>query len=142
MKRINNIETKLSHRFNENDHERLSNKNIKFADIMIDGESLYHKLKKYDMIPALGWGSLEQQSLTLEYLLFKKPFELTYHRYPILICPECGDLECGFLSVSIDLEDDIVTWSNFMLEHDNVLIDLGPYYFHWDDYRRAIKKYH
>jgi hypothetical protein len=33
--------------------------------------------------------------------------------------PQCGDLECGYISVAIDKESDIVEWSNYYLEHNN-----------------------
>ncbi|MBW7453462.1 hypothetical protein ACFOLF_14120 [Paenibacillus sepulcri] len=57
--KINYIETRLSQRFDESDPNRESNKNTIFADIFIDGYSLYQRLRKYDMISALGWGSQE-----------------------------------------------------------------------------------
>jgi len=51
-----------------------------------------------------------------------------YHRYRILVCPLCGDLECGFISVSVDNQSDTVEWSNFYLENRNEKLDIGPFF--------------
>ncbi|MBP1991622.1 oxidoreductase [Paenibacillus eucommiae] len=138
MRKINYLETKLSSRFNEFDPNKENNKNTLFADIIIDGTSLYQKLKKYDLVPALGWGSEEYQRLMIDYFLLVQPHEYLYYRYPILVCPWCGDEECGFISVKIDRESDIIIWKDFNLEHESKKIQIGPYYFHWDNYEQAI----
>lgn len=139
MTKINHLETRLSSRYEEYDLKQAVNKNRVFADIIIDSSSLYQKLKKYDLVPAFSWGNVEDQQLMIDYFLFKYPFELKYHRYPIFICPECGDLECGYISVSIDKESDIVEWSNFYIEQSNQKLDIGPFYFKWDNYQFAIE---
>lgn len=41
---ISTIETKCSSRYDEFDPEQEGNKNTKFADIIIDGTSLYQRL--------------------------------------------------------------------------------------------------
>ncbi|KQN98975.1 hypothetical protein [Paenibacillus sp. Leaf72] len=138
MKTINDLQTKLSSRFDEYDPDQDGNKNTKFADIIIDGRSLYQMLKKNDMVPSLGWGSEENQRQMIDYFLLKKQHEYMYSRYPILVCPWCGDEECGFISVRIEREDDIVVWKDFRKEPDNQRIQLGPYYFKWDNYEKAI----
>ncbi|KWX74234.1 hypothetical protein SAMN05216191_10489 [Paenibacillus jilunlii] len=139
MIKVSYLETRPSSRYAEHDPKQTGNKNTIFADIIIDGNSLYQKLKKYDLVPALGWGSEEHQRLMIEYFLLKSPFELMYHRYPILVCPWCGDLECGYISVSIGKESDIVEWSNFQVTGSNNKLEIGPYYFKWDNYKYAIE---
>lgn len=42
---ISTIEIKLASRYDEFDPEQDGNKNTKFADIIIDGKSLYQRLK-------------------------------------------------------------------------------------------------
>lgn len=135
--KVNYLETRLSTRYDEFDPEREGNKNTKFADIIIDGKSLYQKLKKHDLVPVLGWGSDEYQRLMIEYFLLEKPHEFLYFRYPILVCPWCGDEECGFISVKIDREEDIVIWRDFLL--NDTKLNIGPYYFKWDNYKQAIE---
>jgi len=66
-----------------------------------------------------------------------QPHEYLYYRYPILVCPLCGDEECGFISVMIDKEGDIVIWRDFILEGEKK-INIGPFYFTWDNYSTAI----
>lgn len=139
MNTVNYLETRLTSRYEEDDPARIGNKNTLFADILIDGNSLYQKLKKYDLVPAFGWGSEQYQRLMMDYFLLKYSFELMYHRYPILVCPWCGDLECGYISVSIDRESDIIEWSNFQLEGNQRKLDIGPFYFKWDNYNHAIE---
>jgi len=89
MNIINTLETRLSSRYVKDGSEK--NNNTFFTDIIIDSVSLYQKLKEYDFVPAFGWGSDEHQQLITDCFLFKFPFEFQYHRYPILICPDCGD---------------------------------------------------
>lgn len=138
MSNVNFLETRLASRYGEGVSKEATN--TVFSDLIIDSVSLFQRLKKYDLIPAFGWGNEEHQQLITDYFLFKYPFELKYHRYPILICPQCGDLECGYISVAIDKESDIVEWSNFYLEHNNQPLDIGPFHFKWDNYKSAIER--
>ncbi|WJM11282.1 oxidoreductase [Paenibacillus sp. PK1-4R] len=137
MVKISTIETKLASRYDEFDPEQDGNKNTRFADIIIDGTSLYQKLKKHELVPSLGWVSDEYQRLLIDYFLLKKPHESMYYRYPILVCPWCGDEECGFISVKIDKEDDVVIWSDFILNDKK--LQVGPFYFGWENYKQAIE---
>ncbi|MEK4356431.1 oxidoreductase [Paenibacillus sp. FSL M7-1455] len=138
MNNINFLQTKPSSRYDEYDPDQYGNKNTKFADIIIDGKSLYQMLRKYDLVPSLGWGSDDYQKLIIDYFLLRQEHNYLYYRYPILVCPWCGDEECGFISVYIEREGDVITWRDFKLEPDNKPIDIGPFYFKWDDYERAI----
>lgn len=139
MKKISFLETKPSSRYDESDPDQEGNKNTGFADLIIDGTSFFQRLKKYDLVPCFGWLTDEHQKLMIDYFLFKYPFELKYHRYPLLVCPWCGDSECGYISVSIDKESDIVEWSNFYIEPKFEKINIGPFYFEWDNYKNAIE---
>lgn len=56
MDKINYLESRPSSRYDDYDPEQDGNKNTKFADLIIDGRSLYQMLKKYDLVPCLGWG--------------------------------------------------------------------------------------
>lgn len=138
MTRTNFLETRLSSRYGEVGLKQENN--TVFADLVIDSVSLYQRLKEYDLVPAFGYGNADQQKLITDYYLFKYPFDYRYHRYPIMICPQCGDLDCGYISVAIDKEADIVEWSNFYLEHNNLLLNIGPFHFEWDNYKSTIEK--
>lgn len=138
MGKINNLKTKPSRRYSEFDPEQDSNKNTKFADLIIDDTSLYQMLKQYDLVPSLGWGSEENQRLLMDYFLMEKEHPSLYYRYPILICPWCGDEECGFISVFIERKGNIVIWQDFKLEPGNKSIPIGPFYFEWENYKKMI----
>lgn len=139
MATINVLETQPSSRYDEFDPSQDGNKNTTFADIIIDGKSLYQMLKRHDLVPALGWGSEQIQRQMIQYFLLKEPHEYLYYRYPILVCPWCGDEECGYISVKVYREEDVVIWKDFMLEHKNQPLNIGPFYFVWENYERAIQ---
>ncbi|PYE50044.1 oxidoreductase [Paenibacillus barcinonensis] len=138
MKHINYLQTVPSCRYDDHDREQEGNKNTKFVDLIIDGRSLYQMLKKYDRVPSLGWGSEEHQKQMIDYFLLNQLHAYLFYRYPILVCPWCGDEECGFISVFIEREEDLIIWRDFKLEPDNKSIDIGPFYFSWEDYKSAI----
>lgn len=140
MKTINQLQTKPSSRYDSFDPDQEGNKNTKFADIIIDGRSLYQMLKRHDMVPSLGWGSEEHQRKMINYFLLNQMHEYMYYRYPILVCPWCGDEECGFISVFIEKEEDLIIWRDFKLEPSNKAIDVGPFYFKWDEYEKVINE--
>ncbi|WP_416294515.1 oxidoreductase [Paenibacillus illinoisensis] len=139
MTTINVLETQPSSRYDELDPSQDGNKNTTFADLIIDGKSLYQMLKRHDLVPALGWGTEENQRQMIQYFLLKEPHDYLYYRYPILVCPLCGDEECGYISVKVDRDDDVVIWKDFMLEHKNQPLNIGPFYFMWENYERAIQ---
>lgn len=101
MKRINTLETKPVSR---SDFESIEEgqKNTKFADLIIDGKSLYKMLIKYNMVPSLGWMSNEWQREVIDYFLLRKPHETIWYRYPLMVCSWCGDEGCGFWGIFPD----------------------------------------
>ncbi|WP_340022750.1 oxidoreductase [Paenibacillus sp. FSL K6-1096] len=134
---INTIEAKPARRSDYHSLEE-GQKNIKFADLIIDGRSLYQRLMKHDMVPSLGWMSTECQREMIDYFLLRKPHDTMGCRYPLMVCSWCGDEECGFISVRIDKVNDIVSWSDFRLEHGMTKINIGPFHFEWDRYEKVI----
>ncbi|WP_407314183.1 hypothetical protein [Desulfosporosinus sp. SB140] len=122
---------------------------IKFADLVINNKSLYETLvdKGFDYVSCLGWSFSDIQLNGINKLLLKSNPDFDNDRYAIFICPECGDLGCGAISVNIKRVGDIIIWSDFAVE-DNLglyeieydrLKDLGPFYFQYDQYEAAIK---
>lgn len=140
MHNINHLQLNPTQRYDEFDPQKDENKNTEFIDFIIDGKSLYNMLKKYDMVPVLGWGGEEHQKQILDYLLLKQMHPYLYYRYPILVCPWCGDEECGFISVLIEREADMIIWRDFKLEPDNKTIPIEPFYFEWEKYQKLISK--
>lgn len=135
--KMNTLEAKTSSRADFGPVKE-GEKNTKFADLIIDGRSLYQMLIRYDKVPSLDWRSDEQQRETIDYFLLRKPHETMWYRYPLMVCPWCGDEECGFISVKIDKEENVVTWKNFYLEPGMRKVNIGPFYFEWDNYKKVI----
>ncbi|OWA33494.1 oxidoreductase [Saccharibacillus sp. O16] len=140
MKKLSHLQTKPASRFADLDPNKEENKNTKFADLIIDDRSLYQMLRKHDLVPSLGWGSDKLQRQMIDYFLLKETHPYLYHRYPILVCPWCGDEECGFISVFIEREEDLVIWRDFKLEPSNKPIDIGPFCFKWENYEKVINE--
>lgn len=59
-----------------------------------------------------GW-ILEAVLASLASLTVSGRGEFPDGRAAILVCEQCGDLECGALSARIDLHDGIVRWTDF-----------------------------
>lgn len=87
--------------------------------------------------PWAGGGSVSTAHDRL--LLLAEPHEYMFYRYPILVCPWCADEECGYISVKIDREDDVVIWKDFRLGSNNEPVKTGPFYFEWNNYKSAIE---
>ncbi|MCD1259239.1 oxidoreductase [Paenibacillus athensensis] len=135
---FNDLQFQPASRFDPLDCAQEGNKNIRFADVMIDGRSLYGMLRKHDLVPIFGWGGRERQLETLDFFLLRKPHESLFYRYPLLVCPWCGDEGCGFISVKVDREGERVIWKDFYAEHQRLSIPLGPFVFSWALYEQAI----
>lgn len=112
--------------------------NITFNDFIIDGYSLYERLEKYDLVPSLGWGSKEYQEEMIRLFLLQEPHTLLWYRVPLFVCPECGDLECGFISAKLERKNNLVIWRDFYKDHYQFKINIGPFYFRWEHYRKVI----
>ncbi|WP_010243291.1 hypothetical protein [Acetivibrio cellulolyticus] len=120
----------------------LENKFMYFADIIIDGKSLFQEFKEYDYISTLGWGSEEFQNEVIMRLLLSAPPVIDSKRYEIYVCPLCADLGCGSITVDITKDNDTVIWKDFGLEYsykDEIKsIDIGPFIFEWNEYKNVI----
>jgi hypothetical protein len=110
---------------------------IYFADFIVDGQSLYDLYaKEFDFVSCLGWGSKGfQQEQISRLLLLSKP-DGSKGKNSVYICP-CSDLECGAVSIFIEKNKEIITWSYFDIKGD--LFD-KQLVFHFDkeDYTNQI----
>lgn len=91
-------------------------------------------MKREDNISCLDWGARSAQDGTVARLLLGAPPDLASGRVSLYVCPDCGDLSCGAVTVCIQRNADVVTQSDFWHEgnHEGVvsdnrlLEDLGP----------------
>lgn len=134
--RFHQLSTEVRQRYAIEEPDRT---NVKFVDFIIDGSSLHQRLRKYDLLPSLGWGRREYQIEMISYFLLQKPHPLLWYRTPILVCSECADLECGFISAKIERIENLVIWSDFYKDNYQFKINIGPFYFRWDEYSRVIQ---
>lgn len=111
---------------------------IYFADFNIDGQSLYELYAKdFDFVSCLGWGSKEfQQEQISRLLLLSKP-DFSNGKNSLYICP-CSDLECGAVSLFIEKNKNIITWSYFDVRED-IFDKQLVFHFDNEDYTNQIK---
>ena len=127
--------------------ERYENGTYKTArhswDFVVDGVSLRFRWQDRDLAGVLGWGLPEAVRETAAKLRRDAPPDYPPDRVAILVCPECGDLGCGAVTVGIRREGETVTWSDFRWEvnwfadhpeESTVSYDVGPFRFDFQAY--------
>jgi hypothetical protein len=90
-----------------------------YLDFVIDGKSLQDLLDPGEMIGCLGWQSSTEEQVLIDQLLLKRPSPIGDDRVPIYICPECGQLDCGAVTVQIQKSKSGIVWSNLGFQKDN-----------------------
>src|SRR4029453_9807139 len=91
-----------------------------FLDFVVDGKSLYEEFcsRGLDFISCLGGGSIESHRGSVDRLLLREKSDFEDNRYSIFICPECGDLGCGAISIKIAVDGDLIVWDAFGYENN------------------------
>ena len=62
----------------------------------------------------------------LDQLSAPRSGEFSFGHAGLLVCGECGDLECGALTVAVDFENTTVTWSDFRWQQPSGWADGVP----------------
>jgi len=116
-----------------------------YLDFMIDGESLT-KLARYDLVSVLcrEWVPSEREK-SVRRLLREEPADFPEGRRSLLVCGECGDIDCGAVSIIIDFSDGRAVWRDFGYQntyephiHRDYLGRLGPFEFDFDEYKTKL----
>jgi hypothetical protein len=118
----------------------------KYLDFTVNGQSLKNILKIGDYIGCLGWTSQEVENNILDQLFLRIPSDLGNDRYSIYVCPECGDIGFGVITVQIEKTSDGYVWKNFGYEnnYDDSMRNfesykrIGPFYFKESEYKQAL----
>ncbi len=105
-------------------------------------------LKKADVVGALGWTAPDVELGTVAKLLREAGPDLPPNRVAIYVCPECGDLGCGAVTVAIDRDGEDIIWSDFRWERNWIdpfdleerRFDVGPFRFETDAYTLVLNK--
>ena len=87
-------------------------------DYSINGRVLSAQVSIGDNVGVFGWLDPKWETYFFKQLMLKERSELPSGRIPIYICPECGDLGCGCVSVKIEKFDDCFVWSELGYENN------------------------
>jgi hypothetical protein len=102
-----------------------------------------------DLIGRLGWGANEIERDAIDILLLKKPPDLPDGRRLLYVCPECGDIGCGALTVKIEKTNEHFVWKGFGYENNYdgrmPLLEeykhIGPFFFDKHQYFQVLNNY-
>lgn len=116
-----------------------------FLDFIVDGQSLSAVVG--DQISCLGWFVHEENVRAVRRLLLEEPADLPANRRALYVCPECGDLACGVVSVVVERVDKKIIWRDFGYEvnyqgvvHVEGFEEIGPFAFDADEYEKVIRQ--
>lgn len=112
----------------------------RYRDILLDGVA-FSTIAKSDVISAFGWLGRDEEGKAIDRLLLRAPADLPEGRVSFYLCPECGDLGCGAVSLIVQREPGSILWKDFGFQnnyedviHREGLGDLGPFFFDEDEY--------
>jgi hypothetical protein len=118
----------------------------RFLDFVIDGVALSSRLDT-DFISPFGWFDPNEQENSIARLLRKSPPDVAHGRTTLYICPECGDLGCGAVTLLIERGPGIIIWKNFGIQnsydetvHKEGFEDIGPFTFDGRQYRELFER--
>jgi len=113
---------------------------------VIDGVALSSRFDA-DFISPFGWVDGDEQEASMARLLRKSPPDLAHGRTTLYICPECGDLGCGAITVLIERGPGVVIWKDFGIQnnYDDVVHfdgfeNIGPFTFDGRQYHELVEQ--
>ena len=120
----------------------------RYLDFCVSGQSLKKVLgqKGTDLITLFGWGNnRDYDEYILRVFRLQKKSELKSGRIMIYVCPECGDIDCGSITASIQDLGDRIVWRDFGYETDygglkEEYNDIKPVEFERQSYFQAFAK--
>lgn len=84
--------------------------------------------------------------MVIRRLLMVEPGDLPGGRVSLYICPECGDIGCGAITVRIERRGLEIIWSDFGYENNyenNVELEsfcsIGPFHFDLNTYESKLR---
>lgn len=116
-----------------------------FLDFIVDGQPLSELVG--DQVSCLGWLAPEGNAKAARRLLLEEPADLPNDRRTLYVCPECGDIGCGAVSLVVERAGDRIIWRDFGYEnnyegivHAESFVGVGPFTFDRAPYKRAIRQ--
>jgi len=117
-----------------------------YLDIVVDGLPLSEVIDG-DMVSCLGWLDPEENVRAARRLLLEGPADLPNGRRTLYVCPECGDVGCGAVSLVVERAGDKIIWRDFGYENNYEDVvrtegyeNIGPFVFDRAGYEASIKK--
>lgn len=112
-----------------------------FLDFIIDSIPLSEQFG--DFISGIGCFSPVESKRVINKFLLKEDAEFPNNRRSLYICPECGDLGCGAVSIFIERDENKIIWKDFAYENNysddlNEYEWIGPYIFDWQEYQEQL----
>lgn len=97
-----------------------------FLDFLVDGASLYRLIRaqsesRLDQISALWLAPRLKDDVrtnVIAQLTGQQQGDASDGRVSIYVCPECGRLGCGAVTVHLEVRDERVHWSGWRYEND------------------------
>jgi hypothetical protein len=122
----------------------------RFLDSEVDGRSFYDQLRErgMDYISVLWLNSADESpsASAVAQLLGDAPGDLQDGRVAAFVCPECGDLRCGAITVRPVIGPGEVAWhdSGWQSDYDSAvdrsqLADLPSVTFDRAEYERTLR---
>jgi hypothetical protein len=113
----------------------------RWQNLSVDGIAL-SALFANDVVSPFGWGSEPAQNDAIDRLLLKANGDFSDGRVSLYVCPECGDLGCGAISVALERRNDLIVWRDFAFQNNYEALDLdglgckgiGPFFFDRREY--------
>ena len=121
---------------------------VVFRDFVIDGTPLWPRLQAlgFDVVTGLLDSPREWVHAYVDRLLLRATPDLPDGRVALYLCPECGDIACGLVSVQVAQKGDHIEWGAFASEGGvgseawrTPLTDLGPFVFPAADYAACLE---
>ncbi len=115
-----------------------------WVDVVVDDRPLHSVINPGDFIGCIGWLPAKAEASLVRQLLMKEPSELGESRCQLYMCPECGDIGCGAVTVVVEKTSDAFTWSQFRFENNydegmtTPFESVGPYQFAKHDYWKLL----
>jgi hypothetical protein len=117
-----------------------------YLDFVIDGVALSSQVSG-DFITPFGWLDASEHEASIDRLLGKSPPDMRNGRTALYICPECGDLACGAVTLLVARENGVIVWKNFGFEntyedvlHTAGLENIGPFAFDATQYHELFER--
>jgi hypothetical protein len=116
-----------------------------FLDFVVNGQSLSAVVG--DQISCLGWFVPDENAKAARRLLLEEPADLPDNRRTLYVCPECGDIGCGAVSLVVERVGNKIIWRDFGYENNYEAVvraegfkDVGPFAFNRSEYEKVIKQ--